>query len=164
MAQFFSDWMSAAAAACALALACGASAAGPLDGCWKMVDARSTRQSGKVDASTPDCIRAYKESTLVTACRGGKDVSVYALTDMTVGSYSFAQAGKEGRGEAGPPRAAAFLIKGPTLHMVLGKGSASADPIVRTEQQLKRLDDKECAALRRYLPEGPAGGDAKPRP
>ena len=146
-----------AAAAIFFVLAGPATAASPLDGCWKMVDARIERQNGKVDTPASDCIRAYQGATLVTACRGGHEVSVYALTDMSVSTYSFAQTGrlidgKELRVEASTPRAAAYRVIGPTLHMVLGKTAG----IVRAEQRLARLPAKECAALARFLQ--PAAG------
>ncbi|TWO64905.1 hypothetical protein FN976_27775 [Caenimonas sedimenti] len=145
------------AAAAAFALAGPAAASTELDGCWKMIDARVERQSGKVDQPASDCIRAYQGATLVTACRGGQEVSVYALTDMTPGTYSFAQTGRQVDGKpslvpASAGRAAAFLVTGATLHMVLGKApGASADPIVRTEQRLARRPAKECAALEPFL-------------
>ena len=151
----------AALAACALAGP--AAAARDIDGCWKMVDSRIERQSGKADTSKPDCIRVYQGATLVTACQAGKEVSVYALSDITAGSYSFIQVGrhidgKESRSTGAQPRAAAFRVIGNTLHMMLGKTSgAAADPIVRAEQRLRRLTGKECAGLVRFLPAGASG-------
>jgi hypothetical protein len=141
-----------------LALAGAAAAASPLDGCWKMVPARAESPRGKAGAPAADCIRVYKDTTLVTSCRGGKDVSVYALADMNVSAYSFQQVGRyvdgrEARVDAAPPRPAAFLIKGPALFMVLAGSGA------RTEQQLARLKDQDCESLRRYLPQGGAAAE-----
>jgi hypothetical protein len=155
------------ATAALLALAGPAAAASELDGCWKMVDSRVERQSGKVDTAKSDCIRAYRGTTLVNACRAGKEVSVYALTDMTVGTYSFAQVGRlvDGgttQGKASPARAAAFRVMGNTLHMVLGKSpGGAADPIVRTEQRLVRQPASACAAFARLLPAAQADGSAR---
>ena len=141
------------AAAVLLALA-GPAGASDLNGCWKMVEARNERQSGKVETSKSDCIRAYQGTVLVTSCRGGKEVAVYTLTDMTVASYSFAPVGSQAA------RAAAFRVAGSTLHMMLSKSpAASADPIVRTEQRLSRIPAAQCAALASHLP-GPLPADA----
>ena len=158
------------AAAAVLALARPALAVSGLDGCWKMVDGRIERQSGKVETPPSDCIRAYQGATLVTACRGGKEVSVYALTDTTIATYSFAQVGrhvdgKAARTDASLPRAAAFRVTGNTLHMMLGKSpGASADPIVRAEQRLLRLPAKDCAGLDRFLPAPDGAAPSRPQP
>ena len=159
----------AALALAAVGAASGAAAsASDLDGCWKMGDARTERQSGNVSTARADCIRAYRGTWLVTSCRGGKDIGVYALTDMSVATYSFEQVGRHVDGkasvpEASSPRAAAFRVAGNTLHMVLGRGPGTApDPVLRVQQTLTRLPAAECAALGKFLGAVPASAtDAK---
>jgi hypothetical protein len=157
MSNIFSTLL---AASSALAFAGPATAIEALDGCWKMVEIRIERRSGKVESPRSDCIRAYLGATLVTSCRGGREIDAYILSDATVATYTFAQVARHAKDagpsmKRGPARAAAFRVTGSTLHMVLGKSpSASADPVVRADQRLTRILPKECSALEPYLPGG----------